>query len=85
MIIAIRATNARSIAPTFKANPKPSEAPFAAASITFSLSTLSSKVAPPLVSGTSVSGTNILANINPAGAAMIDAANKLPALTPIAT
>ena len=44
LIIAIRATNARSIAPTFKANPKPSEAPFAAASITFSLSTLTEKI-----------------------------------------
>ena len=79
---AINATNANSMAPTFKASDSPEEAPVAAASITFTGAT-SSSTSSSTELGVSVSGCNILANNKPPGADMKQAAIKYSTGTPM--
>src|SRR5690554_2188232 len=77
--IASNAMNANNIAPTFKANVKPTPAPDAAASIplAFVFSTVISTE--PVVAGTSVSGYNIFEITRAAGAAIKLAPNNCSA------
>jgi hypothetical protein len=83
--IATRATNAISIAPTFKASDRPDDAPSAAASITLTQPEVFSIGTDPTVFGCSVSGCITLAIISAAGAEITDAVNRCPASIPIPT
>ncbi len=65
-----------SIAPTFSASCSPSPVPRPAASITFTSVLGTSSFTDPIVSGVSVSGTNILAIISVPGAVMMTAVSR---------
>ena len=78
--IAIIATNATSMAATFAANFIPLVAPLESASIILSSFLSSAIFISPKVSDVSVSGYIILAITNAAGALMMEAANKWPAI-----
>ena len=75
----------RSMAITFKASFKPSDAPVVAASIILTEVFGRSILTEPLVTEYSDSGIINLAQTKLAGADITDAANKCPALTPIFT
>jgi hypothetical protein len=80
-----RATSARneiSMAPTLSASDRPSPVPRPAASITLTSVRSSSSFTRPIVSGTSVSGTKILAIISVPGAVMITAVSRCWASIP---
>ena len=79
---AIRARNEISIAPTFRASASPSPVPRPAASITLTSVRVTSSLTLPIVSGTSVSGTKILAIISVPGAVMITAVSRCCASIP---
>ena len=78
------ARNEISMAATFSAKPNPSLVPLAAASSTLLARSSSGNFAPPAVSGTSVSGTSILATGRVPGAVMITAASRCSGATPTA-
>ena len=82
MTSAISARNEISIAPTFSASASPSPVPRPAASITLTSVRSISSFTLPIVSGTWVSGTKILAIISVPGAVMITAVSRCSALIP---
>jgi hypothetical protein len=73
---AISATKLISIAPTFKARCRPSPVPRPAASMMLTSVRSICRRTVPSVSGTPVSGTNILAIIRVPGAVMITAVSR---------
>ena len=75
------ARKARSIAPTLRASLSPSPAPPAAASMTFACVFGRSTSRVPRVTGSAVSGMSILLTTIPAGAAMMLAASRWPAMS----
>ena len=70
------AMNEMSIAPTLIASCRPSDVPRPAASMTLTSVRSISSLTVPSVSGTSVSGTNILAIISVPGAVMMTAVRR---------
>jgi hypothetical protein len=79
---AISARNEISMAPTFNASASPSPVPRPAASITLTSVRGTSSLTVPIVSGTSVSGTNTFAIISVPGAVMITAVRRCLASMP---
>ena len=71
-----------SIAPTFSARCSPSNVPRPAASMTLTSVDFTSSFTRPMVSGTPVSGTNILAIMIVPGAVMITAVSRCLASMP---
>ena len=82
MTRAISARNEISMAPTFSASDSPSEVPRPAASMTLTSVRSTSSFTVPIVCGTSVSGTKILAIISVPGAVMITAVSRWLASMP---